>query len=136
MSLYVTRALRSAWEKRIVRYFIIGGLCTSLHYGIFVAMYLLMGFHYQVGNVVGGGAALAANFLLNKYVTFEAVKQVSWKEVWRFGAKKCVFYSVGILALHVLVEYGGLEPWLAQLSLIPVFGVLGYLVLKRYVFLK
>lgn len=128
-------ALLYVWRAKLIRFAAVGVFCAFVHYSLFVLLYTVFALHYQVANGAGFVVSLGFNFFFNKHFTFGLGGFPSMRESVRFAGKKGSFYLLNATSLHVLVEYMGLEPWIAQALLIPVLGVLGFLFLRRFVFI-
>ncbi|MHB1086669.1 MAG: GtrA family protein [Minisyncoccota bacterium] len=135
MKEWLMSAFLYLWRAKFIRFAAVGVFCAIVHYGLFVLLYTELAVHYQVANGAGFIVSLGFNFFLNRHFTFGLGGFPSLRESVRFAGKKGSFYLLGAASLHVLVEYAGLEPWIAQALLIPVLGVLGFLFLRRFVFI-
>lgn len=134
MKEWFMRVLLYVWRAKLIRFAAVGVFCAIVHYGLFLLLYTVLAVHYQVANGAGFLVSLGFNFFFNRQFTFGLSGFPSARELVRFTAKKGSFYLLGAASLHVLVEYAGLEPWIAQALLIPVLGVLGFLFLRKFVF--
>lgn len=52
----------------IIRFGIVGLLCTALAYGVFILLAPRM--HYQLANLLAWGSSVGLGFILNRFITF------------------------------------------------------------------
>ena len=106
-------------KKRIInefiRFGIVGGLCTVLHYGIYylLQLYINVNIAYSLGYVL----SFTANFYLTSYFTFGTTP--SWKKLIGMGGAHAVNYALHILLLNLFLRIGISQEW----APIPVFAI-------------
>ena len=106
-------------KKRIInefiRFGIVGGLCTVLHYGIYylLQLYINVNIAYTLGYVL----SFMANFYLTSYFTFGTTP--SWKKLIGMGGAHAVNYALHILVLNLFLRIGISQEW----APIPVFAI-------------
>ena len=106
-------------KKRIInefiRFGIVGGLCTVLHYGIYylLQLYINVNIAYTLGYVL----SFMANFYLTSYFTFGTTP--SWKKLIGMGGAHAVNYALHILLLNIFLRIGISQEW----APIPVFAI-------------
>ena len=106
-------------KKRIInefiRFGIVGGLCTVLHYGIYylLQLYINVNIAYTLGYVL----SFMANFYLTSYFTFGTTP--SWKKLIGMGGANAVNYALHILLLNLFLRIGISQEW----APIPVFAI-------------
>ena len=106
-------------KKRIInefiRFGIVGGLCTVLHYGIYylLQLYINENIAYTLGYVL----SFMANFYLTSYFTFGTTP--SWKKLIGMGGAHAVNYALHILLLNLFLRIGISQEW----APIPVFAI-------------
>lgn len=106
-------------EKRIIgefiRFGIVGGLCTALHYGIY---YLLQSsINVNIAYTMGYVLSFIANFYLTSYFTFRT--SPSWKKLFGMGGAHAVNYALHIVLLNLFLYIGISKEW----APIPVFAI-------------
>lgn len=118
-----TDALREA-----VRFALVGGLATLLHYGIYLALqrFIQVDLAYTIGYVI----SFIVNFYLTAYFTFRSAP--SWKKLFGMGGAHAVNYLLHISLLNLFLWIGISKP----LAPIPVFAIAipVNFVLVRFVF--
>lgn len=118
-----TDALREA-----VRFALVGGLATLLHYGIYLALqrFIQVDLAYTIGYLI----SFIANFYLTAYFTFRSAP--SWKKLFGMGGAHAVNYLLHISLLNLFLWVGISKP----LAPIPVFAIAipVNFVLVRFVF--
>ena len=106
-------------KKRIInefiRFGIVGGLCTVLHYGIYylLQLYINVNIAYTLGYVL----SFMANFYLTSYFAFGTTP--SWKKLIGMGGAHAVNYALHILLLNLFLRIGISQEW----APIPVFAI-------------
>ena len=106
-------------KKRIInefiRFGIVGGLCTVLHYSIYylLQLYINVNIAYTLGYVL----SFMANFYLTSYFTFGTTP--SWKKLIGMGGAHAVNYALHILLLNLFLRIGISQEW----APIPVFAI-------------
>ena len=114
----------------IVRWGIVGGVATAIHYGIY---WLLMHWmNVTIAYSIGYALSFICNFLLTSYFTFR--KRASVKKGIGFGVAHGVNYFLHVLFLNLFLWIGVSKSW----APIPVFAIvipINFL-LVRFVFKK
>ena len=91
--------------SRIVRFVVVGGLCTLVAYAVFVS--LVPRVHYQAANVIAWACSVGVGFLLNRYFTFRiSSRDKIWRHLMLF-----IYGSLGQLALSSAL-YGVFLGWM------------------------
>lgn len=99
----------------LIRFAIVGGFCTILHYGIY---YLLLQFiHVNIAYTLGYILSFIANFYLTAYFTFGTTP--SWKKLFGMGGAHAVNYFLHIILLNLFIYIGIPQKW----APIPVFAI-------------
>lgn len=101
--------------NEFIRFGIVGGLCTVLHYGIYylLQLYINVNIAYTLGYVL----SFMANFYLTSYFTFGTTP--SWKKLIGMGGAHAVNYALHILLLNLFLRIGISQEW----APIPVFAI-------------
>lgn len=99
---------------QLLLYAICGGTGVLLDLALF---WLLTGsgLGYQSANLVGYASGTLASFLLNRHYTFQTYDD-PWRRLALFLGTAAVGYAASALALWLLVERAGLEPFMAKLA--------------------
>lgn len=101
--------------SEFVRFGIVGGIATALHYGIY---YLLQShINVNVAYTIGYITSFIANFYLTSYFTFGA--SPSWKKLIGMGGAHAVNYGLHIVLLNLFLFMGISKAW----APIPVFAI-------------
>ncbi|MEE0804148.1 MAG: GtrA family protein [Prevotellamassilia sp.] len=99
----------------IIRFVIVGGACTVLHYVLYYMMQLYMNVNiaYTAGYVI----SFIANFYLTSWFTFGATP--SWKKLFGMGGAHAVNYFLHIILLNLFIYIGISQEW----APVPVFAI-------------
>ena len=99
----------------LIRFAIVGGFCTILHYGIYYL--LLQCIHVNIAYTLGYILSFIANFYLTAYFTFGTTP--SWKKLFGMGGAHAVNYFLHIILLNLFIYIGIPQKW----APIPVFAI-------------
>lgn len=101
--------------NEFIRFGIVGGLCTVLHYVIYYLLQLCI--NVNISYTVGYVLSFIANFYLTSYFTFGT--SPSWKKLLGMGGAHAVNYLLHILLLNLFLRIGVPQEW----APIPVFVI-------------
>lgn len=101
------------WE--FVRFGLVGGFCTALHYGIYFLLQLLL--DVNVAYTVGYLLSFVANFYLTSYFTFGSAP--SWKKLFGMAGAHGVNYLLHMVLLNLFLWIGMKQ----ELAPLPVFAI-------------
>ena len=101
--------------NEIVRFGIVGVLATTIHYGIYLALNLIM--VSWLAYSIGYGISFLCNFYLSSVFTFKA--KVSIKKGIGFGISHGINYLLHIVLLSLFLKLGTKE----EFAPIPVFAI-------------
>ncbi len=98
-----------------IRFGIVGGLSTALHYGIYylLQLYINVNIAYTIGYIL----SFVGNFFLTSYFTFGTVP--SWKKLVGMMGAHGVNYLLHIALLNLFLWIGVAQQW----APIPVFAI-------------
>lgn len=100
--------------REFIRFGIVGGLCTALHYGIYYLLQLHI--NVNIAYTIGYILSFIANFYLTSFFTFRTTP--SWKKLIGMGGAHAVNYALHILLLNLFLRLGIHQEW----APIPVFA--------------
>lgn len=101
--------------REFIRFGIVGGLCTALHYGIYYLLQLHI--NVNIAYTIGYILSFIANFYLTSFFTFRTTP--SWKKLIGMGGAHAVNYALHILLLNLFLRLGIHQEW----APIPVFAI-------------
>lgn len=98
-----------------IRFGIVGGLSTALHYGIYylLQLYINVNIAYTIGYIL----SFVGNFFLTSYFTFGTAP--SWKKLVGMMGAHGVNYLLHIVLLNLFLWIGVAQQW----APIPVFAI-------------
>ena len=98
-----------------VRFGLVGGLSTALHYGIYylLQLYINVNIAYTIGYIL----SFVGNFFLTSYFTFGTAP--SWKKLVGMMGAHGVNYLLHIALLNLFLWIGVAQQW----APIPVFAI-------------
>ncbi len=121
---YVLQWGRDLLQRKLVRYFLAGGITGVVNYGFFSLLFLGAGVHYPIATAIAGIGAWMLNFPLHKWWTFgdrgRSKKATSLQTISHGALKLWNNLGAAPLLVIVLVEYATLAPMLAH----PLAGIL------------
>ena len=117
-------------ESEFVRFAIVGVIATAIHYGVYLALKIVIGVNvaYTIGYIV----SLACNFFLTAKVTFRT--GVSAQRGVGFVLSHAVNYLIHIVLLNLFIRLGipsGYAPIPVYCIAIPVNFILVRTVFRR-----
>ncbi len=114
--------------REIIRFAIVGGICTLLHYALYLMMQLFI--DVNIAYTLGYALSFIANFYLTAWFTFGSPP--SWKKLFGMGGAHAVNYLLHIILLNLFIYIGIPQEW----APIPVFAIAIPLnfILVRFVF--
>ncbi|MDO4758273.1 MAG: GtrA family protein [Rikenellaceae bacterium] len=111
-----------------IRFGLVGGLCTVLHYAVYYVLQLLLNVNvaYTIGYLIG----FVVNFYLTSHFTFR--ETATWKRLVGMGGAHGVNYLLHMLLLNLFLGLGVPPAW----APLPVYAVAipANFLLVRYVF--
>ena len=101
------------WE--FVRFGLVGGFCTALHYGIYFLLQLAI--EVNVAYTVGYLLSFIANFYLTSYFTFGTAP--SWRKLFGMAGAHGVNYLLHMVLLNLFICIGVRQ----EFAPLPVFAI-------------
>ena len=101
------------WE--FVRFGLVGGFCTALHYGIYFLLQLAI--EVNVAYTVGYLLSFIANFYLTSYFTFGTAP--SWRKLFGMAGAHGVNYMLHMVLLNLFIWIGVRQ----EFAPLPVFAI-------------
>ncbi|HEY5714768.1 MAG TPA: GtrA family protein [Candidatus Gracilibacteria bacterium] len=121
-------------SKHFRRFVVTGILSTILNYGVFYGLYRGLEWGYLIAAAMGYIVGLIFGYFLNKFWTFEVKTVPHFREIMGYVMVYLISLVVSLLFLHVAVEYGDLDPRLANVLAIVISTILNFVGLKWFVF--
>lgn len=107
--------MRKSIVYEFIRFGLVGGFCTALHYGIYYLLQLTI--DVNVAYTLGYVLSFIANFYLTSYFTFGTAP--SWRKLAGMSGAHAVNYALHILLLNLFLRIGIPQEW----APIPVFAI-------------
>lgn len=107
--------MRKSILYEFIRFGLVGGFCTALHYGIYYLLQLTI--DVNVAYTLGYVLSFIANFYLTSYFTFGTAP--SWRKLAGMSGAHAVNYALHILLLNLFLRVGIPREW----APIPVFAI-------------
>lgn len=101
------------WE--FVRFGLVGGFCTALHYGIYFLLQLAI--EVNVAYTLGYLLSFIANFYLTSYFTFGTAP--SWRKLFGMAGAHGVNYLLHMVLLNLFIWIGVRQ----EFAPLPVFAI-------------
>lgn len=119
---------------RIFRFIIVGTLNALITAFVIWVMMDLLGCNYLWSNVAGYIAALIHNFFWSKYWIFSSADGRFIREVPLFLLAFGCAYGAQFLALLAMVEWLGMNAYLAQFLGLFVYGAVNFMMNRKLTF--
>lgn len=103
--------IRRAFEDKRVRFLFVGVLNTVFGYAVY-ALFIYMGMHYFLAQLLGSVLAVAHSYLWNKYFTFRSPAH-SLSELLRFISVYAVSYLANMALLYVAIDKMKISAYIA-----------------------
>lgn len=134
----LAQKIASSDDRRaeFLRFCMVGGIATALHYGIYLLLQktiMTHGVWLSVAYTAGYGLSLLANYYLTTYFTFRS--KSSTARAAGFGLSHVVNYTLHILLFNLFIWLGvweELAPACAMAIALPVNYALLHLIYKRF----
>ncbi|MCI9127121.1 MAG: GtrA family protein [Eubacterium sp.] len=117
----------------IIKYFFFGVLSTILNYILFV-IFIKVGIHYVISNIVTYGIAVIISFWLNAKFVFEDQNKARMQKLSKYIVNRIVLLTVENLMLIYLVETVKMSAEWAKLPIFIVLLVANYFISKFWIF--
>ncbi|HEY8914004.1 GtrA family protein [Lacisediminihabitans sp.] len=129
--------IRRLLQDERARFVIVGGFNTVVGYGIFVLVQLTIGKHtsYLLSLYIATIVGTIVAFLSHRRFTFRiSGRHNVFIDFFRFAGVNVVALVINTIALPLLVEFGGLNPLVAQALIVIVTTVVSYVGHKFFSF--
>lgn len=125
-------ALRSLGQ--FIKFSLVGASNTLVTYLVFLLLYDLLGVHYLIASALGWIAGMLNSYLLNRRFTFRVQSSASLGEGLKFGLVSAGAGVLNLVLLHILVQWAGLIPEIAQALAIIGSYLPNFLLTKLWIF--
>lgn len=126
--------IKKLWENQKIRFLFVGGINTSLSYGIyFILSYI--GVWYILANTIGVLISTINSYFWNKYFVFKTVKK-SFKEIIKFVFVYIIQYIFGIIFLFFFVDILNLNKYISGALGIVFCAIISYVGHKYFTYKK
>jgi len=126
-------SFKTLYPAEFIRFCIIGVICTIANYAIFYTLYSMLNFPYLTASAIGFIAGVFIGYPLNRRWTYK-VKLSSRLQIFSYLLVYISSLILSIAFLRLLVEYGGLDPKVANILIIGLTTCTNYLGVKLLVF--
>lgn len=121
-------------STRIFRFVVIGSLNALITAIVVYIMMEILGYGYQLSNVIAYIAALINNFLWSKYWVFSSGEGHFRQEIPLFLFAFAIAYSAQFLFISILVEGFDMNEYLSQFLGLFVYGAVNFIMNRRVTF--
>jgi putative flippase GtrA len=125
-------ALRSLGQ--FIKFSLVGVSNTLVTYLVFLLLYSWLGMHYLLASALGWLAGMLNSYLLNRSFTFRVRSAASLGEGFKFALVSAGAGVLNLALLHVLVQWAGLRPEIAQVLAIIGSYLPNFLLTKLWIF--
>jgi membrane protein len=109
---------------RVVRFGLVGTLCTALHYGVY-CLFLLFA-NANIAYTAGYGVGLVCNYVLTTYFTFQ--KKPTKANAAGFVGSHVFNYLLEMVLLNLFL-WAGISKWLAPILVIAIAVPINFIML-------
>jgi len=134
MIFVIMQIIKIFFSPKFLKFVVTGVLSTIINYGVFWILYENEVVSYLWASISGYIAGLILGYFLNKCWTFSDKGAHERRKIIGYLFVYITSLLVSIGSLHLMVEYAGLDPRIAQLGAIAISTVLNFLGLKFFVF--
>lgn len=127
--------IHTAWKSEKVRFLTVGLFNTAFGYLAFVSLYLALGsqLHYLLISAIAHAVSVLVAFTGQRALVFRS--EQPWPgEFIRYNVSLLFSFTLGLLALYLLVEFAGLTPTIGQAITLVTTVVVSYLAHRYYSF--
>ena len=113
------------------RFLVVGGANFVLTFILFFVLVQILQIHHLVSLSVASLLGTVFSYVLNFTWVFKPEEKLRFRErFWKFFLASAVSLALNLLALHLLVEATGHDPFLLQCALIPLIVAFNYCTAK------
>ena len=123
------QTVQSLWQRRWLRFLLVGGINTAAAYGFYAGL-LLLGLPYALANL--GALILNILFSFRTHSTF-VFRLPGGRRFPRYLATWITLYGVNIVLIGLLMRLGMNAYWAGALAMLPVV-LLSYILQRWFVF--
>ncbi|MYN03083.1 GtrA family protein [Pseudoduganella sp. DS3] len=122
-------AARALWQRRWLRFLLVGGVNTAASYAVY-ALLLFLGLPYALANLGGLVFGIVFSFRTHSALVF---RQAGGRPFPRYLLAWALLYGVNVLLIGGFMRLG-LDAYWAGAAAIAPMALLSYLVQKQFVF--
>ncbi|WP_298837929.1 GtrA family protein [Clostridium sp.] len=122
--------------KRIVRFGCVGGLNTTIDFGIFSVLNGLFGVNYVISQILSYSGGTLNSYFLNKFWTFNDTKvsKKTTKEIIQFIVVNSASLGVSLIGMSILLTNSAMNPLIAKIISMVLAQVVNFLGYRFWVF--
>lgn len=124
----------SSHNKKILLFLFFGGWTCLIYYLILWVCFSLLLLNYQLSIAISYFLAISFHFLLNRNVTFNAVKERHKNQIFRYILMAIFNYLIQLLVVIFLYEISGVNFYMSTIFAIVVTTLFGYILMNFWVF--
>ncbi|MBN2353695.1 MAG: GtrA family protein [Spirochaetales bacterium] len=117
------------------KFLLVGVANTAVGLGSILILINLLGFQYQIANIIGYALGLTCSFFLNKFFTFRSAF-FRPAEIVKFLAAFAISYALQLLTLTLSHEVIKIGSNLSTLIGMAVYTMVNFLLNKFFTFIK
>ncbi len=114
-------------DYAFLKYILVGLGNTLFTFSIFYFFVEILKIHYLIALTIAAGLGILLTYVFNFVWSFQPEKKLRFQE--RFGKYLIIYlisYGLNVLFLSLLVDYINLNPFVAQLLLMPFIVIINY----------
>ncbi|MBU3161473.1 GtrA family protein [Clostridium frigoris] len=122
--------------KHIVKFGFVGGLNTTIDFGIFSVLNSIFGVNYIISQVLSYLGGTLNSYFLNKFWTFNNTKvsKKTTKEIVQFAVVNTASLGVSLIGMTILLSNNAMNPLIAKIISMVLAQVVNFLGYRFWVF--
>ncbi|AJS60348.1 GtrA family protein [Paenibacillus sp. IHBB 10380] len=126
--------IRSLLRLPLIKYAIVGGLGTGIHFAVLIMLVELWNMNPVVSSIIGFIVVLIISYFLNRIWTFENQQSGYAKQFMKYVIVSCAGMFINTLIMYVTVEWLSISYIVGQLISTVVVPIHNYIWNRRWTF--
>ena len=130
------------WDKtksligELIRFYLVGGVCFVIDYGLMVALKELLGVHYLVAAAVSFTVSVIVNYILCVVWAFKGVEKTNKVVMAAFFMTSLVGLGLNELFMWIFVDFIHISYLIAKIVTAVLVMIWNYITKKKALYMK